>query len=152
MPKPQTTWKKGRGKLGLFEPLLGSWTTEAAGPKGGRIRCTRTFVNVLGGAYVQLAARWEIPGKPYEELALFAAGDDGRLAVWSFTSDGKRSQGRLADATDVHPEAIGFEAQMPAGLARQVYWPAAAGGFHWAVESRTKQGWNRFVEHHYTAA
>jgi hypothetical protein len=22
-------------------------------------------------------------------------------------------------------------------------------GFHWAVESQTKKGWNRFVDHHY---
>src|SRR5262249_20970146 len=29
--------------------------------------------------------------------ALFGAGEDGRIAFWSFTSDGKRSQGTLAD-------------------------------------------------------
>ncbi len=68
-----------------------------------------------------------------------------------FTSDGKRSEGTLADVTDVHPEAVGFEAQMPAGLARMVYWPDEAGGFRWAVESKNKRGWKRFTEHHYTA-
>ena len=61
----------------------------------------------------------------------------------SFTSDGKRSQGALADVTDVHPEAIGFGADMPAGRARMVYWPAEDGGFRWAVESGTKKGGNR---------
>ena len=71
------------------------------------------------------------------------------LSFWSFTSDGKRSTGALADVREVHPLAIGFEAQMPAGLARMVYWPAEGGGFRWAVESRTKKGWNRFTEHHY---
>jgi hypothetical protein len=38
---------------------------------------------------------------------------------------------------------------MPAGIARQVYWPDDAQGFHWAVESQTKKGWNRFVDHLY---
>ena len=37
-------------------------------------------------------------------------GDNGIVCFWSFTSDGKRSQGSLADVTDIHPEAIGFEA------------------------------------------
>jgi hypothetical protein len=41
---------------------------------------------------------------------------------------------------------------MDRGLARQAYWPDAEGmGFHWVVESRTKKGWNRFVDHHDTA-
>jgi hypothetical protein len=53
--------------------------------------------------------------------------------------------------TDLHPEAIGFEAHMPAGLARMAYWPEEGGGFHWVVESRTKKGWNRFVDHSYRA-
>ena len=74
------------------------------------------------------------------------------MSFWSFTSDGKRSEGVIADVSDVHPEAIGFEAQMPAGLARTVYWPDQEGGFHWAVESRNKQGWHRFTEHHYRDA
>jgi hypothetical protein len=76
-------------------------------------------------------------------------GEDGTLAFFSFTSDGKRSVGRLADGSDVHPDAIAFEARMPAGLARMVYWPAEDGdrGFNLAVESRTKAGWNRFLVH-----
>ena len=40
---------------------------------------------------------------------------------------------------------------MPAGVARQVYWPNELGGFDWVVESRTKRGWNRFVLHRYAA-
>ena len=54
--------------------------------------------------------------------------------------------------TGIHPDAIGFEAQMPAGPARMAYWPDAVEGFRWAVESKNKRGWKRFVEHHYTAA
>ena len=54
-------------------------------------------------------------------------------------------------APDIHPDALCFEAEMPAGVARQVYWPNELGGFDWVVESRTKRGWNRFVLHRYAA-
>jgi hypothetical protein len=149
MPK---AWKKGRGKLGFLEPLLGEWTAEATTPMG-PVRCLRTFTNVLGGTRIRLDARWEVgPGRAYEELALIGTGDDGTVCFWSFTSDGKRSQGVTTDVTDVHLEAIGFEAKMPAGIARMIYWPADDGGFHWAVESMNKKGWHRFTEHHYRRA
>ncbi|HVM45272.1 MAG TPA: hypothetical protein VM582_05000, partial [Candidatus Thermoplasmatota archaeon] len=119
-------WKKGRDKLGVLDPLLGSWIAEAGGPQGAA-RCARAFERDLGGKYVRLRARWTFAKRePYEELALFGRGDGGAVAFWSFTSDGKRSQGALADATDVHPEAVGFEARMDAGLARMVYWPDGA--------------------------
>ena len=75
--------------------------------------------------------------------------DAGKIAFWSFTSDGKRSTGVLVDAADVHPQAIAFEAQVPAGVARMVYWPGDDGGMNWVVESRTKKGWNRFTHHRY---
>jgi hypothetical protein len=143
------TWKKGRGKLGVLDPLLGTWAAAADSPMG-PVRCRRTFGRVLGGKYVVLDARWELPGKVYEEHALYGLDDEGRLAFWSFTSDGKHSHGILVEAPDVHPDAIAFEAQMPAGVARMVYWPAEAGAVNWVVESRTKKGWNRFTEHHYT--
>lgn len=145
-------WKKGRGKLGPLVPLHGSWIAEASSPMG-PVRCLRTLEPVLGANYLRLNVRWEIgaagSGQAYEELAIIGVGDDGVVSFWSFTSDGKRSQGTLADVSDVHPEAIGFEAEMPAGRARMVYWPAEDGGFHWVVESKTKKGWNRFTEHHY---
>jgi hypothetical protein len=160
-------WKKGRGKLGILTPLLGRWSATADSPMG-PLCCTRIFDTVLGGSYVRLQARWtfggsaaqpppESPdpaakgGKAYEEIALFGPGENG-VAFWSFTSDGKRSQGAATDVTDIHPEAVGFEAQMPAGLARMAYWPDGAGGFFFAVESKNKKGWKRFVQHHYTAA
>ena len=161
-------WKKGRGKLGFLQPLLGRWAAEAESPMG-PISCTRVFEPILGGSYIRLEARWgfgasaakapeECPegprkgGRVYEETALFGACDDGKVCFWSFTSDGKRSQGTVADVTDVHQEAIGFEARMPAGLARMAYWPDGDGGFFWAVESKTVKGWKRFVEHHYHPA
>lgn len=141
-------WKKGRGKLGVLDPLLGEWMADADTPVG-PVRRTRSFTRVLQGTYVLLEARWEFGEKVYQEHTLFGAGPDGKLMFWSFTSDGKNSQGRLADASDIHPDAIGFEAQMPAGLARQVYWPGEDGVVEWAVESRAKKGWNRFQQHRY---
>jgi hypothetical protein len=75
--------------------------------------------------------------------------DNGTLSFWSFTSDGKRSEGRLADGTDVHPEAVAFEADMPAGVARMIYWPGDDGTVRWAVEAKGKKGWRRFTEHTY---
>jgi hypothetical protein len=163
MPK---IWKKGRGKLGFLQPLLGKWVAETESPMG-PLRCTRIFAEM--GSYIRLDARWEFGGKsgkatvessapalkgrgPYVEVALIGVGDDGSVCFWSFTSDGKRSLGTIADLTDIHPEAIGFEAQMPAGLARMAYWPDDADGFFWAVESKNAKGWRRFTEHHYHAA
>ncbi|MBO9712555.1 hypothetical protein [Sphingomonas sp.] len=144
-------WKPGRGALGVFKPLLGDWRAEAPNPTGnGTMACTRRFQMLWNGSHVQLDACWEMaPGKAYRERALFGRTRDGALAFWSFTSDGKNSQGTACDASDVHAGAIAFEAEMPAGTARFVYWPDRDEGFRFAVESRTKKGWNRFVEHHY---
>ena len=148
------TWKKGRGKLGPFAPLLGKWIAETDSPRG-RVRCLRSFEACLGGKYLQLEVRWEFGGAAaqgaYEERAIIGADADGEVRFWSFTSDGKRSEGRLADVTDLHPEAVGFEAEMPAGLARMAYWPADDGGFHWVVEAKAAKGWKRFTEHRYRA-
>lgn len=142
-------WSKGRGMLGPLKPLIGDWATEAGEGSGpaGNMRCTRSF-REFGKGWIELDARWEMGARgTYREIALFGA-IDGALGVFSFTNDGKRSQGRLADGTDVHPQAVTFEAEMPAGLARMIYWPADD-GFDFAVESKVKAGWNRFLRHHY---
>ena len=145
-------WKKGRGKLGPLDPLLGTWVAEADSPMG-RLKCTRTFAKMGGeGKWITLVADWDFGGKHYIEQAVYGAGDDGRLSFWSFTSDGKRSTGHIADGSDVHPEAICFEAQMPAGIARMVHWPGENGTMNWAVESKTKKSWNRFTTHNYKLA
>ena len=148
------SWKKGRGKLGMLVPLLGSWHANAD-TRQGKIHCVRSFKKVLGGSYIELIAIWHMGtgmgSNSYEERAFFGRDAMGNIRFWSFTSDGKQSSGELTDATDIHPEAVGFVAQMPAGVARQVYWPDETEGFHWAVESQTKKGWNRFVDHHYVA-
>ena len=151
MPKATKHWKRGRGKLGLLAPLIGTWKAAAKTPIG-PVKCTRTFAPVLKGTYIQLTVRWEFPKGAYEELALIGANTEGKLSFWSFTSDGKNSSGTLADVSDLHPEAIGFEAHMPAGLARMAYWPDEAGGYYWVVESKNKKGWRRFTEHHYVPA
>jgi hypothetical protein len=152
MAKSAARWKKGRGKLGIMAPLIGTWKTEAKMAAGyGTARCSRTFTPILNGTCIQLSARWEFDKGVYEEIALFGF-HDGAISFWSFTSDGKRSQGTMTDGSDVHPEAIAFEAKMPAGLARMIYWPGENGGINWAVESKTKKGWNRFTEHHYAPA
>jgi hypothetical protein len=147
MAKGGAKWKKGSGKLGVLTPLLGSWQAETTSPMG-PLRCTRTFTRVLGGKYIQLVARWYMGKGVYEEIAVLGV-HDGTVRFWSFTSDGKRSEGELAGGKDVHPEAIAFEADMPAGRARMIYWPDEGDGFHWAVEARNAKGWRRFTEHHY---
>ena len=151
MNKTVSTSKRGRGKLGALAPLIGDWEAKARTPMG-IVRCTRSFTPILGGTFVQLIARWEFKKGLYEEQALFGVDDNRKLAFWSFTSDGKRSQGTIADVRDIHPQAIGFEAQLPAGIARMAYWPNDAGGVNWAVEAKAKRGWKRFTEHHYAPA
>jgi len=141
-------WKKRRGKLGFFHPLLGTWHAQADSPTG-PVHCTRTYRRVLNGKFVQLSAHWETSRAVYEELAYFGERAEGTIGFWSFTSDGKHSEGIAADATDIHPQAIGFEAPMPAGLARTAYWPDDEDGFFWVVEAKTKTGWRRFLHHHY---
>ncbi len=149
-------WKKGRGLLGPLQPLLGTWRTrEGLGStEAANMVCTRAFAS-FGKGWIALDARWQIgPRREYCETAFFGAGEDGALSFFSFTNDGKRSTGRLSDGSDVHPEAIAFEAQMPAGLARMIYWPLPDGGpgFRFAVENRTKKGWNRFLCQHFGPA
>ena len=150
------SWKKGRGLLGPLQPLLGDWRTRKAegGTPASAMACSRSFAP-FGKGWVRLEARWETgPDRTYVETAFFGPGEDGALGFFSFTNDGKRSVGRLADGSDVHPDAIAFEAQMPAGLARMVYWPREEGepGFQFAVENRTKKGWNRFLRQDFGAA
>jgi hypothetical protein len=149
MAKQKPIWKKGRGNLGVMQPLLGSWSAEADSPMG-KLKCTKEFKLVLGDKYIEMNVVWQFAKSSYQEHAIIGMNED-KLSFWSFTSDGKKSQGGIADGTDVHPEAICFEAQMPAGLARMVYWPNEDGSFHCAVESKNKKGWNRFTEHHYKA-
>lgn len=150
MAKQKTIWKKGRGKLGILSPLIGSWIAEAESPMG-KVKCTRTFEPILRGNYTQLTAIWDISRSLYSEHAIIGM-HNGILTFWSFTSDGKNSQGTLADGTDVHPEAICFEAEMKGGLARMIYWPNPEGGFNWAVEAQGKNGWKRFTLHHYKSS
>jgi hypothetical protein len=142
-------WLRGRGLLGRFQPLVGRWQSASVGEgAASAAACTREFTAF--GEFVRLEASWDFGGRgTYRELALFGKGEGGTLAFWSFTNDGKRSTGTLSDGGDVHPDAIAFVAEMPAGTARTIYWPDDSDGFDFAVESRTAKGWNRMVHHRY---
>ena len=146
-----TAWGKGRGRLGPLKPLLGNWMAESpAGATGmDAVQCTRSF-REFGSHWVELDARWNMGSRgTYREIALIGPGEDG-LVFHSFTNDGKRSVGHQVDAADVHQQAFAFEAQMAAGTARMIYWPSGDGrGFNFAVESRTKAGWKRFLSQAY---
>ncbi len=131
----------------LFKPYLGLWVSRPGGPgPASTMKCRRRLAPF--GAYIRLEADWD---GAYQEIAFFGAGEGGTLAVWSFTSDGGRSQGTLTDGSDVHPNAVAFESRMPAGMARFLYWPAEDGAFNFAVEAQTPAGWNRFMHHVYSA-
>ncbi len=148
-------WKKGRGKMGPMAPLLGRWKA-VADTQMGPVSCIRDYQK-FGDGYVRLEAEWNFKGKgaaakTYREIALFGPDKDGVLTFWSYTNDGKKSSGKLAEAPDVHPQAVCFEAQMDMGLARQVFWPDEKDGMRWRVEARTKKGWSNLAEHHYRPA
>src|SRR6266511_5768132 len=96
MTKGAVPWKRGRGKLGILAPLLGSWRATAFTPMG-TVQCMRTFSSVLGSKYIELRAQWDFGNGIYEELALYGVDAEGMLGFWAFTSDGKHSRGRLAD-------------------------------------------------------
>ena len=128
MPRPRgraTGWGRGRGLLGPLDPLIGAWEA-ATDSERGPVRVERVFTRVHGGRWVRLEARWAFAEGVYEETAMFGRRSDGTLGFWSFTSDGKHSEGWLAEAPDLPAQAIAFEAEMPAGRARQAYWPAPA--------------------------
>jgi hypothetical protein len=160
-------WKKGRGRLGFLDPLLGRWRAKTVS-ENGPVECERLFEPVLKENYVRLTAHWKVGPAPkskpagkgearnevragssytYDEVALI--GGDKPVKFWSFTSDGKHTEGVAADASDLHPEAIGFEAMVMGRQARQVYFPAENGDVIWVVEGKAKKGWSRFVEHRY---
>lgn len=142
-------WKKGRGKLGIFAPLIGEWITNENSNDPQKPECHRSFEQTLDNKYIKLEVIWFRENNNYTDLTMIGLNDKKEICFWSFTSDGKNSTGKLADVSDIHQEAIGFEAEMPAGIARQAYWPAENEGFYWVVESKTKKGWNRFVKQHF---
>ncbi|MEO1311752.1 MAG: hypothetical protein AAFV51_12445 [Pseudomonadota bacterium] len=152
-------WKPGRGTLGPFKPLLGAWIAKGDGSVGA-FQCIRTYEPTLGGKYVKLVAEWRFGealadlSKPasYEDLTLFGPHKERKLGFWSFTSDGKRSEGWLSTAEDVHAKALCFEADMDAGRARQVFYPDPEEGWRWRVQRQVKKGWSEIVAHHYITA
>ncbi len=142
-------WKKGRGKLGLFNPILGNWVCNPGSKDRTNPQCIREIRLDLDNKYLIQDVTWHLGDKLYTDHTIIGMDNRKRICFWSFTSDGKNSTGVLADVSDIHPNAFGFEAEMPAGLARQAFWPDDELGFHWAVESKNKKGWKRFVHQHF---
>lgn len=138
-------WKKGRGKLGVFEPLIRSWICNKGSKDRTNPQCIRTYKYGLSDNYIIADITWFLGDKNYTDHTIIGLDENKIITFWSFTSDGKNSTGKFCDVGDVHELAFGFEANMPAGIARQVFWPNEENGFNWAVESKTKKGWNRFV-------
>ena len=85
-------WKKGRGKLGILAPSVGTWHADADTPDGrpGKVHCVRSFQKVLNGSYIELIASWHMGDSVYEERAFFGCDAAGKIRFWSFTSDGKQ--------------------------------------------------------------
>uniref|UniRef100_UPI004047CD60 hypothetical protein n=1 Tax=Roseivirga sp. TaxID=1964215 RepID=UPI004047CD60 len=144
-------WKKGRGKLGIFDPLIGKWICNKGSKNRMQPECIREFQYQKGNAFIIQEVTWNLGDKSYDDHTIIGLNTEKIISFWSFTSDGKNAYGNLCDVSDIHPLAIGFEAEMPGGTARQAFWPDDTSGFHWVVESKTKKGWNRFVEQHYTS-
>ncbi|MGC4041692.1 MAG: hypothetical protein QM710_13130 [Flavobacterium sp.] len=149
MGNKNVNWKKGRGKLGFFDPLIGKWICNKGSKDRMNPECIRTFSYGIGNSYIIEDVIWNLGNKSYEDHTIIGLDNSKAITFWSFTSDGKNSSGKFADVTDAHELAIGFEAAMPAGIARQVFWPDEKEGFHWVVESKNKKGWNRFLHQHY---
>jgi hypothetical protein len=143
-------WKPGTGKLGQLDPLLGAWVAEGDS-EAGPYRCERRFDRILGGRHVQLIVTWTFPdGRASEELALFGVDGENELRMWSFASDGRQAQGRLLEPWDLPRPNLAFEVETPGGRSRFAYWPdRRLGGIAYVVESKTRGGWSRFVDHLY---
>ena len=54
-------WKKGRGKLGPLQPLLGAWRTanSEGSTAGATMACTRSFTP-FGKGWIRLEAVWQV--------------------------------------------------------------------------------------------
>lgn len=141
-------WKKGRGKMGFMKPLLGQWKAIDPDTPLGKVVCIRTYETILDGKFIRLEANWDIGDgkKIYQEIAHYGVNRDKVPAFWSFTSDGGQSTGLLADVSSMYSGAMGFEAQMPSGLARFGFWPTDT-GMTWAAEARSKTGWIPMIHH-----
>ena len=137
----------GTSPLSVLDPVIGAWVAEGDTATG-TYRCERRFDRVLHSSHVQCVVTWILPGRDHEELAVFGADPAGTLRMWSFTSDGRQSTGRLADAADLPGANVAFEAEMPSGLARFAFWPEP-GGLRFVVEAQAGGGWTRFLEHAY---
>lgn len=132
-----------------MDPLIGQWICNKGSKDRMKPECIRTIQYGVGNAFIIQDVKWNLGDKIYDDHTIIGLDENKVIRFWSFTSDGKSSSGILSDVSDLHDLAIGFEAQMPGGIARQAFWPDEVSGFHWVVESKTKKGWNRFVHQHF---
>lgn len=141
-------WKTGRGKMGFMQPMLGKWIAIDPDTPMGKVVCQREFTRILDGKFIRLEANWSIGdgAKTYQEIAHYGLNRSKLPAFWSFTSDGGHSEGLLADVSEMAPGAMGFEAEMPSGLARFGFWPEEH-QMIWAAEAKTKRGWSQMIRH-----
>ena len=100
---------------------------------------------------MQLIVTWAFPdGRASEEVALFGVDGENELRMWSFASDGRQAQGRQLEPWDLPRPNLAFEVETPGGRSRFAYWPdRRLGGIAYVVESKTRAGWSRFVDHLY---
>jgi hypothetical protein len=141
-------WKPGQGKMGFMQPMLGTWLATDPDTPMGKVVCRRAFSKELDGNFIRLEANWDIGEgtKTYQEVAHYGLNREKVPSFWSFTSDGGHSEGRLADVETMHAGAKGFEAEMPAGLARFGFWPTET-GMVWAAEAKPKNKWLPMIYH-----
>jgi hypothetical protein len=142
--KKKRALPSGARALKLLQPFLGRWSASAPG-----YTVTRELSSVLGGKYLQLAVHWDLGSRQYEEHAVYGVDlADKQLKFWSFTSDGKRSEGKLvlADAG-----VVTFEAKVGGGLGRMSL-HSRKDGFTFTVDAQPKgaKSWKRFLEQHFT--
>ena len=142
----------GPDPLQLLDPLIGEWIAEGESPTGPYL-CRRRFSRILGGRHVQLDTHWEYVSSEYDELTIFGPDEVHGLQYWSFSSNGEQTAGHLISAGGPPEQAVVFDSLAPVSRLRYSYWLIGASGVvAFVVESKSRAGWTRLLEHHYRAA
>jgi hypothetical protein len=133
-----------------FQPFIGAWISEAAGPGiASRLACRRDVFASPGGSFVVMVVSWPTTSPMYEEVVTFATGANGQILFTSATPDHLRSAGREADLEGGHSDGLVFEIRMPEGSSRLIYRSEGEDAFYLAVENEATGGWSRYMEHRY---
>lgn len=83
-------WKKGWGKLGFLQLLLGIWCVEDLKMKMGFVVCMCIFEMIFDGKFICLIVDWDIGEgvKSYQEVVYYGVDCDRVVLFWSFMFDG----------------------------------------------------------------